>query len=83
MHAGDTSSRVVKEKEDWVYHAVGAALMLCYLAVDSLTSTWQDNMFRQYNMGICDQVWRRGRLAWAGRAFRSTSPGKTRRSAWI
>lgn len=54
--AGDTSSRVVKEKDDWVYHAVGAALMLCYLAVDALTSTWQDNMFRQYNMGICDQV---------------------------
>ncbi len=34
----------------------GAALMLVYLAVDGLTSTWQDGLFRQYNMSICEQV---------------------------
>lgn len=30
--------------------------MLLYLAVDGLTSTWQDNMFNSYSMSICNQV---------------------------
>jgi hypothetical protein len=30
--------------------------MVAYLAVDGLTSTWQDHLFKTYNMGICDQV---------------------------
>lgn len=51
---GDVSSRVAEASH--INYAVGAALMLVYLAVDGLTSTWQDTLFRSYNMGICDQV---------------------------
>lgn len=51
---GDVSSRVAEASH--VNYAIGAALMLVYLAVDGLTSTWQDTLFNSYNMGICDQV---------------------------
>ena len=30
--------------------------MVVYLAVDGLTSTWQDSLFQRYSRGICDQV---------------------------
>ena len=43
------------EEEAW-YTVIGAALMVVYLAVDGLTSTWQDSLFQRYSMGICDQV---------------------------
>ena len=56
MHAGDVSSRTVADKADVRAYIAGACLMLLYLAVDGLTSTWQDNLFRQYSMGIIDQV---------------------------
>lgn len=52
--SGDVSSRVAEASH--LNYAVGAALMLVYLAVDGLTSTWQDTLFSSYNMGICDQV---------------------------
>lgn len=57
----------MQDKSDTTYMIFGALLMVVYLAVDGLTSTWQDGMFRTYNMGICDQV-REGRAkhqAWA------------------
>ena len=53
---GDISSRVVEEKTNSMYVLIGSVLMLGYLAVDGLTSTWQDNLFTGHNMGICDQV---------------------------
>ncbi len=34
----------------------GGALMLLYLLVDGLTSTWQDSMFHGYPVSVCDQV---------------------------
>lgn len=34
----------------------GVCLMLAYLAVDGLTSTWQDSMFSAHQMSICHQV---------------------------
>jgi hypothetical protein len=37
-------------------YLAGAALMMLYLAVDGLTSTWQDSLFQGYNMNIADQV---------------------------
>jgi hypothetical protein len=37
-------------------YLAGAALMVLYLAVDGLTSTWQDSLFQGYNMTIADQV---------------------------
>lgn len=43
-------------EEDAWYTVIGAALMVVYLAVDGLTSTWQDSLFQRYSMGICDQV---------------------------
>lgn len=46
----------MQDKSDTTYMIFGALLMVVYLAVDGLTSTWQDGMFRTYNMGICDQV---------------------------
>lgn len=53
---GDVSARTVEDKHNAVYYIIGAGLMLLYLAVDGLTSTWQDNMFSGYNMAIYDQV---------------------------
>ncbi|GAX82727.1 hypothetical protein CEUSTIGMA_g10153.t1 [Chlamydomonas eustigma] len=53
---GAVSSRVVLDRTDYSYLIAGGLLMLFYLAVDGLTSTWQDSLFRQFNMGICDQV---------------------------
>ena len=44
-----------EEEAAW-YTVIGAALMVVYLAVDGLTSTWQDSLFQRYSMGICDQV---------------------------
>ena len=41
--------------EVW-FTLIGAALMIVYLGVDGLTSTWQDGLFQRYSMGICDQV---------------------------
>ncbi|GLC70701.1 hypothetical protein PLESTF_001024200 [Pleodorina starrii] len=35
---------------------VGGGLMVLYLFVDGLTSTWQDSMFRGYPVSVCDQV---------------------------
>ncbi|KAG2501551.1 hypothetical protein HYH03_000058 [Edaphochlamys debaryana] len=35
---------------------IGGGLMLLYLCVDGLTSTWQDSMFRGYPVSVCDQV---------------------------
>ncbi|GLI68044.1 hypothetical protein VaNZ11_012367 [Volvox africanus] len=35
---------------------VGGGLMVLYLFVDGLTSTWQDSMFRGYPVNVCDQV---------------------------
>jgi len=53
---GDVSSRAQEDRTDtWMYVA-GGLFMLLYLAVDGLTSTWQDSLFHSYNMGICDQV---------------------------
>lgn len=53
---GHVESRVVEDKGDAWYTAIGAALMVVYLAVDGLTSTWQDGLFQRYSMSICDQV---------------------------
>ena len=41
---------------------IGAALMIVYLGVDGLTSTWQDGLFQRYSMGICDQVGMLGQI---------------------
>lgn len=55
--AGDISSRLAADDQaNAFYHAIGALLMLLYLGVDGLTSTWQDLMFKSYSMGICEQV---------------------------
>ena len=55
--AGDISSRLTAEDQaNALYHGIGAILMLLYLGVDGLTSTWQDLMFKSYSMGICEQV---------------------------
>ncbi|KXZ55596.1 hypothetical protein GPECTOR_2g1146 [Gonium pectorale] len=35
---------------------IGGGLMLLYLFVDGLTSTWQDSMFKGYSVNVCDQV---------------------------
>ncbi|KAG2434062.1 hypothetical protein HXX76_007790 [Chlamydomonas incerta] len=35
---------------------IGGGLMLLYLFVDGLTSTWQDSMFRGYPVSVADQV---------------------------
>ncbi|EFJ49432.1 hypothetical protein VOLCADRAFT_104315 [Volvox carteri f. nagariensis] len=35
---------------------VGGGLMVLYLFVDGLTSTWQDSMFRGYPVNVCDQL---------------------------
>jgi len=57
---GHVESRVVEDVADAWYTAIGAALMVIYLAVDGLTSTWQDSLFQRYSMSICDQVRRSG-----------------------
>jgi adenosine 3'-phospho 5'-phosphosulfate transporter B2 len=55
--AGDISSRLAADEQATaMYHGIGAILMLLYLGVDGLTSTWQDLMFKSYSMGICEQV---------------------------
>jgi adenosine 3'-phospho 5'-phosphosulfate transporter B2 len=55
--AGDIRSRVASAAESG-QHALllGGSLMLLYLAVDGLTSTWQDRLFRSHSMEITDQV---------------------------
>ncbi|KAG2453875.1 hypothetical protein HYH02_002081 [Chlamydomonas schloesseri] len=35
---------------------IGGGLMVLYLFVDGLTSTWQDSMFRGYPVSVADQV---------------------------
>lgn len=52
---GDVASRTVSSATSLTY-LIGAGLMLLYLGVDGLTSTWQDHLFQGYNMTICDQV---------------------------
>ncbi|KAJ9514062.1 hypothetical protein QJQ45_021155 [Haematococcus lacustris] len=37
-------------------YLTGCLLMLIYLAVDGLTSTWQDSLFLTHHMSICEQV---------------------------
>lgn len=59
LMTGDASSRTVDDKADPMNYAIGSGLMLLYLGVDGLTSTWQDAMFSGYSVGVCDQV-RRG-----------------------
>lgn len=53
---GEVSARTVTDRSNLTAYFMGAALMLVYLAVDGLTSTWQDSLFQGYNMSICDQV---------------------------
>jgi adenosine 3'-phospho 5'-phosphosulfate transporter B2 len=56
--SGDISSRVPRTDGYSGAHALllGASLMMLYLAVDGLTSTWQDQLFKTYSMEISDQV---------------------------
>ena len=54
---GPVTSRTAGDRVDnWELMAIGGVLMLLYLAVDGLTSTWQDSMFQSYHMSICNQV---------------------------
>ena len=50
--AGDASSRAAEYRMEPRFYSVGAGLMLVYLAVDGLTSTWQDNLLSGYSMTI-------------------------------
>ena len=78
---GPSASRVVEDEGDAWYTIVGAALMLVYLAVDGLTSTWQDGLFQRYSMSICDQVG-----PWAGQVWTWDGSGRDcsacRQSLW-
>ncbi|KAF5830184.1 UDP galactose transporter-like protein [Dunaliella salina] len=53
---GPVASRTVVDTTDPGYLLIGAALMVVYLAVDGLTSTWQDSMFHTHKMSVCHQV---------------------------
>lgn len=56
---GDATSRVASpDRRDAATLAIGGALMLAYLCVDGLTSTWQDSLFHNYSMSVADQVMR-------------------------
>lgn len=55
LMTGKVASRTVDNK-DTASYMIGSGLMLLYLAVDGLTSTWQDAMFSGYHVGVCDQV---------------------------
>eukprot|EP00798_Chlamydomonas_sp_ICE-L_P009036 gene9036-16158_t len=54
--AGDPASRVAQSHSSFVSYSMGASLMLLYLGVDGLTSTWQDSLFTGFNMTICTML---------------------------
>eukprot|EP01023_Acetabularia_acetabulum_P015343 TRINITY_DN17427_c0_g1_i1.p1 TRINITY_DN17427_c0_g1~~TRINITY_DN17427_c0_g1_i1.p1 ORF type:complete len:384 (+),score=16.67 TRINITY_DN17427_c0_g1_i1:121-1272(+) len=53
VFSGDVSSRVPNDDSS-VY--IGVVLMMLYLVFDGFTSTWQDRLFTQYNMDLCNQM---------------------------
>jgi adenosine 3'-phospho 5'-phosphosulfate transporter B2 len=53
---GDVASRAVDDGRGSQYAMIGGGLMVLYLGVDGLTSTWQDSLFTGYNVSVCDQV---------------------------
>ncbi len=54
--SGNSAARTVRSNEGAMYMVLGGGLMLGYLAVDGLTSTYQDTLFNSYSMSIYDQV---------------------------
>eukprot|EP01024_Parvocaulis_polyphysoides_P015450 TRINITY_DN16743_c0_g2_i1.p1 TRINITY_DN16743_c0_g2~~TRINITY_DN16743_c0_g2_i1.p1 ORF type:complete len:410 (-),score=30.66 TRINITY_DN16743_c0_g2_i1:401-1453(-) len=53
VFGGNINSRV--SSEDFRAY-VGGSLMALYLIFDGFTSTWQDRLFTQYNMDLCNQM---------------------------
>lgn len=52
--AGDISSKAAKSVQD--SHIFGIMLMVGYLGFDGFTSTWQDRMFKGYQMSVYSQI---------------------------
>ena len=52
--AGELSSKASKAVEN--SHIFGILLMMGYLGFDGFTSTWQDKMFKGYQMSVYSQM---------------------------
>lgn len=52
--AGEISSKAAKSAAD--SHIFGIILMVGYLGFDGFTSTWQDRMFKGYQMSVYSQI---------------------------
>lgn len=51
--AGDVSSKAAKAVNSSLF---GMSLMVGYLGFDGFTSTWQDRMFKGFQMSIYNQI---------------------------